>query len=73
MPRRSSRIEKELPDTADQPKVIIIAGHSIPEETIRRRFVSGWDNFVRLYRDLADSWVVFDNAARVAVPIESSE
>lgn len=36
-------------------------GHPIPEAVIRRRFQSGFDNFADRYRDLVDSWVLFDS------------
>ena len=37
-------------------------GHSVPEETIRRRYQSGLKNFFNLYMELADSWQLFDNS-----------
>src|SRR5262245_5304695 len=37
-------------------------GHSIPEETIRRRYAAGVRNFFALYRPLADLWHVYDNS-----------
>lgn len=37
-------------------------GHSIPEPTIRQRYVRSWDNFLRLYQPFADEWLVFDNS-----------
>lgn len=37
-------------------------GHSVPEETIRRRYTSGIKNFFNLYSPLADSWQVYDNS-----------
>ncbi len=36
-------------------------GHSIPEPVIRRRFEAGLDNFSDRYRDLVDSWLLFDS------------
>jgi predicted ABC-type ATPase len=36
-------------------------GHSIPEDTIRRRYDRGRRNLVELYLPLADTWMVFDN------------
>jgi predicted ABC-type ATPase len=36
-------------------------GHGIPEETIRRRYNRGIENFFRLYQPLADAWRVYDN------------
>lgn len=37
-------------------------GHNIPEETIRRRYRRGIENFFSLYQPLADSWSVYDNS-----------
>ena len=37
-------------------------GHSIPEETIRRRYQRGIDNFFQLYRPLANCWSVYDHS-----------
>ncbi|MCC6739937.1 MAG: zeta toxin family protein [Planctomycetia bacterium] len=37
-------------------------GHHVPEETIRRRFAAGHSNFFRLYRPLATTWRMYDNA-----------
>jgi predicted ABC-type ATPase len=38
-----------------------LGGHSVPEETIRRRFTAGLKNFFKLYQPLADSWQMYDN------------
>lgn len=37
-------------------------GHNVPEEDVRRRYRRGIANFLRIYRGLADSWLVFDNS-----------
>jgi predicted ABC-type ATPase len=37
-------------------------GHDIPEAVIRQRYTRGLTNFFKLYRPLADSWVVYDNS-----------
>jgi len=37
-------------------------GHFVPEETVRRRYVSGLKNFFNLYKPLADSWQFYDNS-----------
>jgi predicted ABC-type ATPase len=37
-------------------------GHAIPEDVIRRRFEAGLENFGALYKDIVDSWILFDNA-----------
>ena len=36
-------------------------GHNIPEDVIRRRYERGRNNFLELYRELADYWIVYDN------------
>ena len=37
-------------------------GHDVPEETIRRRYARGLQNFFRLYRPLATTWRLYDNS-----------
>ena len=37
-------------------------GHNVPEEVVRRRFTAGRTNFDIMYRQLVDSWALFDNA-----------
>jgi predicted ABC-type ATPase len=37
-------------------------GHSIPPETIRRRYHGGVRNFFRLYRPIATTWAVYDSS-----------
>jgi predicted ABC-type ATPase len=37
-------------------------GHDVPEEVVRRRFVSGLSNFVSLFEPVADSWQMLDNS-----------
>ena len=37
-------------------------GHDVPEQAIRPRFARGWDNFLGLYRPLADSWRLYDGS-----------
>lgn len=37
-------------------------GHSVPESTIRRRYVAGLKNFFNLYSPLAESWQFYDNS-----------
>ena len=39
-----------------------LGGHSVPEDTIRRRYHSGLKNFFSLYKDIADSWQLYDNS-----------
>lgn len=41
---------------------VAAGGHSIPEESILRRYSRGVENFFSLYQALADSWSVYDNS-----------
>jgi predicted ABC-type ATPase len=41
---------------------VLQGGHHVPEEDVRRRYQRGIANFLHMYRELADYWVVFDNA-----------
>ncbi len=48
-------------------------GHSVPEETIRRRFYAGIDNFERLYKPIVSRWIQYDNAGDEPVVIDDGE
>jgi predicted ABC-type ATPase len=48
-------------------------GHSVREDVIRRRFQIGWSNFERIYRELVDTWVVFDNTGSEPVLVDWGE
>lgn len=48
-------------------------GHSVPEATIRRRYVAGLKNFFHLYRQLADSWQFYDNSEANQLTLIASE
>ena len=37
-------------------------GHDVPRVDVARRFDRSWKNFQLLYRDLADTWAIYDNA-----------
>lgn len=39
-----------------------MGGHNVPEETIRRRYNKGIQNFFHLYRPIADAWFFYDNS-----------
>jgi predicted ABC-type ATPase len=39
-----------------------LGGHSVPYETIVRRYARGAQNFLKLYRPLATTWRVYDNS-----------
>jgi predicted ABC-type ATPase len=38
-------------------------GHDVPTQDVLRRFNRSISNFFKLYQSLADSWMLFDNAA----------
>jgi predicted ABC-type ATPase len=37
-------------------------GHNVPEDDVRRRYRRGIANFLRVYRQLADFWTVYDSS-----------
>ena len=37
-------------------------GHDVPAIDVRRRFYRGMYNFLKYYRPLADTWMLFNNA-----------
>ena len=37
-------------------------GHNVPEEVVRRRFDVGLWNLEHLYRELVDTWALYDNS-----------
>ena len=37
-------------------------GHAVTKEVVRRRFVTGWQNFQQIYQPLVDAWILYDNA-----------
>ncbi len=48
-------------------------GHNVLEEDIRRRFERSWDNFEKIYKPLADSWIVFDTSGNLPIILDESE
>jgi predicted ABC-type ATPase len=46
-------------------------GHNIPQADIERRFDRSRDNFLNLYKPLADRWTVLDNSEGKLDPIAS--
>ncbi len=48
-------------------------GHNVPEETIRRRFASGIENFHRIYKPLVDTWMHYDNSGNEPIPLDWSD
>ncbi len=41
-------------------------GHDVPKADVRRRFKRGWAHFEARYKELADSWAVYDNTQGTA-------
>jgi predicted ABC-type ATPase len=39
-------------------------GHNVPEADVRRRYRRGIANFLQVYRQLANSWTLFDNSSQ---------
>ena len=48
-------------------------GHHIPDETVRRRFHKGLENFNGLYKELVDRWYLYDNMGATPLLIDSGE
>jgi predicted ABC-type ATPase len=48
-------------------------GHSVPEEIVRRRFISGRSNFEQICRPLVDTWALYDSAGDSLVPVDWGE
>ena len=42
---------------------VLKGGHGVPEAVVRRRFDRSFRNFFVEYRELADSWYLFDNTS----------
>ncbi|MET0180394.1 MAG: hypothetical protein ABW194_07925 [Novosphingobium sp.] len=45
-------------------------GHDIPEAIIRRRFVSGLENFQAHYKAVVDDWALYDNSGAEPVLLD---
>ena len=48
-------------------------GHNVPEQDIMRRFERSWINFKQIYKNLADSWIVFDTSGNQPIILDESE
>jgi predicted ABC-type ATPase len=48
-------------------------GHNVPAQVVRRRFHRSVANFFRHYVSRADSWILFDNSARVPEIVASQD
>ena len=56
---RLSNVELAIERVANR---VLEGGHNIPEDTIRRRYEAGCENFLDLYLPLAKKWRVVDNS-----------
>ena len=45
-------------------------GHDVPVDVIKRRYHRGWKNFLDHYKDIVDTWVIFDNSGNSPVTVE---
>jgi predicted ABC-type ATPase len=45
-------------------------GHNVPEDVIRRRYVTGWRNFQQKFKLLVDAWAHYDNSGERPVLVE---
>jgi len=43
---------------------VALGGHSVPDDTVRRRYARGITNFHTTYAPLADNWWLYDNSGR---------
>ncbi len=48
-------------------------GHHVPEDLVRRRFVSGFYNFKTIYRFEVDYWLWYDNSDDILKLIEEGK
>jgi len=48
-------------------------GHNVPETDIRRRFDSGIKNFHGAYKEVVDTWVLYDNSGAFPQLIDRGE
>ena len=48
---------------------VSIGGHDIPEATVRRRFQRSHLMFHSIYKNISDTWYVFDNTNSKTVPV----
>lgn len=49
------------------------AGHNVPEDIVRRRFDTGLRNFQKIYRELVNSWILYDNSGPEPRIIEAGD
>jgi predicted ABC-type ATPase len=52
---------------------VLLGGHDVPEEDVRRRFHRSMGNFFQRYKDRADKWMVFDSSASPPLLLASKD
>ncbi|SDX47693.1 Predicted ABC-type ATPase [Allochromatium warmingii] len=65
-------------NTADEAVARVVqrvkqGGHAIPESVIRRRFLSGLENFTHYYAPAVDAWALYDNSTELPQLLDWSE
>jgi predicted ABC-type ATPase len=48
-------------------------GNNVPEDVIRRRFSAGLRNFDKMYKNIVDVWILYDNSGSVPVLLDWGE
>lgn len=48
-------------------------GHNIPDEVVVRRYLRGIDNFKQLYKNIADTWLFFNNSDELPVLVAKGD
>jgi predicted ABC-type ATPase len=46
-------------------------GHNVPEDVIRRRYETEWRHFNEVYKNLVDTWVLYDNSGERPVLMDA--
>ncbi len=52
---------------------VVKGGHNVPAKDVKRRFAKSFDNFVHLYKPLADYWLIINNEGIVPKLIRRGE
>ncbi|MBI3817485.1 MAG: zeta toxin family protein [Planctomycetes bacterium] len=50
---------------------VILGGHDVPEDVVRRRFHRGLENFHNIYSKIVNDWILYDNSGSTPTPLES--
>ncbi|MFO7883600.1 MAG: hypothetical protein R6U68_02165 [Desulfobacteraceae bacterium] len=45
-------------------------GDNVPVDVIKRRYHRGWKIFLDHYKELVDTWVIFDNSGNIPKVVE---